>query len=269
MEKAVIKEMFDIGDPIGIHEYLKTQGKVENTLVSVQFNAICDKCGGLCDKAVYDDETITICNCNLKNQIRTKKTKKIHFYWHNSKIPLNLKDSTFERFEKDLNPSVRNLFQGFKYYANSLDKDNPKTLTVMGSMGTGKTHLSIACAKELIKRGFSVYFIPYNTLMRNIRETMDKGNDMTQTEIFNMIEKCDVFILDDLMLTSGTAFEINTLENIIEVRQGRANIYTTNLSDADFSKSKNMQRIKSRIFDRTTTSVLKVVSDDYRTLPAF
>ncbi len=268
-QNTIIKEAYEISDPIAINRYLLDKGIVTSKLLSVNYNAICDKCGRKCDIAVYEDHTEKLCNCEIKTKVRSKDTKKIHYYWRISKIPENLKASTFENFEKDLNESVRNLYQGYKYFGNSLDKEAPKTLTVIGTMGTGKTHLSVACGKELVKRGFSVYFIPFNTLMRNIRETMDSGNDMTQTEIFRTIEKCDVFILDDIMITSGTLFEINTLENIIEVRQGKANIYTSNLSDDDFSKNKNMQRIKSRIFDRTTTSVLKVVSDDYRTMPAF
>lgn len=55
----------------------------------------------------------------------------------------------------------------------------------------------------------------------------------------------------------------------ISLRLGKANIYTTNLSDDEFDNSKNMKRIQSRILDRTTTTVLRIVSDDYRTLPPF
>ncbi|MFC6117598.1 ATP-binding protein [Macrococcoides bohemicum] len=267
--KEIIAKSFEISDPIAINDYLLHKGLVQGKLINVRYNVKCEKCGRNCDIAEYDDHIEKMCDCNIKANVRTKSSKKIHYYWRISKIPENLKKSTFETFEKDLTDSIRNMYQGFKYYANSLDKDKPKTLSVLGSMGTGKTHLSISCGKELVKRGFSVYFISFPTLMRNIRETMDKGNDMTQTEIFKTIEKCDVFILDDIMVTSGTPYEINTLENIIEVRQGRANIYTSNLSNDDFSKNKNMQRIKSRLFDRTTTSVIKVVGDDYRTLPAF
>lgn len=267
--KDIIDKGFEIGDPIALHKYLFDTGKVSNELLSVDYNVKCDKCGRPCDIAIFNDDEVKICDCNIKAKVKPKHIKKIHFYWKQSKIPDNLQKCTFENFEKDLNSDVRNLYQGFRYFATSLDKDNPKTLAVVGSMGTGKTHLSIATGKELVKRGFSVYFISFPTLMRNIRETMDKGNDMTQTEIFKMIERCDVFILDDIMVTSGTTYEVNTLENIIEVRMGKANIYTSNLSDDDFSKNKNMQRIKSRIFDRTTTSVLKIISDDYRTLPPF
>lgn len=267
--KEIIAKSFEISDPIAIHNYLYEKGKVKNKLLSVRYDVECAKCGRLCDIAEYDDHIEQLCDCQIKANVRSKTSKKIHYYWRISNIPENLKKSTFELFEKDLTNNIRNMYQGFKYYVNSLDKENPKTLTVIGSMGTGKTHLSIACGKELVKRGFSVYFTSFPTLMRNIRETMDKGNDMTQTEIFKTIERCDVFILDDIMVTSGTPYEINTLENIIEVRQGRANIYTSNLSNDDFSRNKNMQRIKSRLFDRTTTTVLKVIGDDYRTLSPF
>lgn len=219
--ETIINKAFEIGDPIAMHEYLHEQGKVDNKLLNVEYNVTCDKCGRLCDIAKFDDCIVKICDCETKAKVKPKHLKKIHFYWKLSKIPDNLKKCTFENFEKDLNNQVRNLYQGFRYYAMSLEQDNKSTLTVMGSMGAGKTHLSVATGKELVRRGFSVYFISFPTLMRNIRETMDKGNDMTQTEIFKMIERCDVFILDDIMLTSGTTYEINTLENIIEVRQGK------------------------------------------------
>lgn len=266
-----IDDLVNVTDEFELNKRLVESGKVESILIEVKYNTICEVCGEKCDIAIFENEkTSRNCKCTRSNSnVKTKEYQKLDYYWSISEIPDNLKDATFERFEKDLSKRILNMYQGVKWHCNNLSKDKKHTLTILGSMGTGKTHLAIAGAKQLREKGLSVYFLSYSTLMRKIRESFEKDSELKQSKIFRDIKDCNVFILDDIGTGSNTEFELNTLFEVLNLRAGKSNIYTSNLSEKEFSINKTLMRIKSRLLDRNTTTVLKVIGDDYRTLPPF
>ena len=71
-QNTIIKEAYEISDPIAINRYLLDKGIVTSKLLSVNYNAICDKCGRKCDIAVYEDHTEKLCNCEIKTKVRSK-----------------------------------------------------------------------------------------------------------------------------------------------------------------------------------------------------
>lgn len=256
-----------------LQETVNGMGKIQKKIKKTDLDYTCPNCN---TKGMYieytDGSSLCVsCKCDnyKKKRISTPKEQEINFYWSVSEIPQNLKNASFERFEKGLNKNVLNMWQGVNWYTNNFEKDKPATLLLIGGIGVGKTHMAIASARELKQKGMSAYFISFSALMRKIRQSFEKNSQLTQSEIFRRIKNVDVFILDDIGIGSQTDYEMNILYDIVNIRQGKSNIYTTNLGQEEFSKNKDWTRIQSRLFDRQTTQILKVVSTDYRQLPPF
>src|SRR5215471_6842123 len=51
---------------------------------------------------------------------------------------------------------------------------------LMGSSGTGKTHLAIAALKELLKRGHTGYFCEYGSLLRDIQNSYRPDHETSE-----------------------------------------------------------------------------------------
>lgn len=132
-------------------------------------------------------------------------------------------------------------------YARKFSK-NSASLLMFGATGLGKTHLSLAIAREVINKGYAViYGSTQNILSKLEREHFSRaGEDKGATE--QMLLDCDLLILDDLGAEFSTSFTVSTIYNIINTRlnTGLPVIISTNLSMREL-EDKYTQRITSRI----------------------
>ena len=120
----------------------------------------CKKCE---DKGYYDINGKTVrCSC-MKSALVTCACAELNRY-----APLSL--STFESFDleyydKSINPKVKTspyehmskVFRLCQNYADNFSK-NSESILMSGETGLGKTHLSLAIANEVIKKGYGVVY---------------------------------------------------------------------------------------------------------------
>lgn len=130
-------------------------------------------------------------------------------------------------------------------------------LLLVGKTGTGKTHISTAIAREIIKMGFDVLYDTAQNIFSDF-ETDRFKNAYSQTE--PKAEKyleCDLLILDDLGTEFVTPFTLSCLYNLINTRQNRglSTIISTNLSPDELSK-----RYEDRIYSRLIGSGYRVLA---------
>ena len=113
------------------------------------------------------------------------------------------------------------------------------SLFLYGKTGLGKTHLSLAIAAEVIKRGYGVIY----------------GE--------SLLLDCDLLILDDLGTEFTTAFTVAEIYNIVNTRdlQKKPTIINTNLNFKEFT-DKYSDRVTSRILGSYT--VLHFLGNDMR-----
>jgi len=71
-------------------------------------------------------------------------------------------------------------------------------LLFMGPPGCGKTHLAVACLKELVRRGHAGYFCEYGALLRDIQQSYADGADKDESKILRPILSVEVLLIDDL-----------------------------------------------------------------------
>ncbi len=150
-----------------------------------------------------------------------------------------------------------------KEYARGFDL-NSYSVLMMGQTGLGKTHLSLAIAGEVIKKGYTVL---YNSA-QNIFNTLQKerfGKSDTNGAYEAMVLECDLLVIDDLGAEFSTQFTNAALYNIINTRinAGLPTIISTNLS---FVEIENLYspRISSRLLGEF--SVLQFAGTDIRQL---
>ncbi len=171
-----------------------------------------------------------------------------------SQMPLD--ESKFENFdlnyyraEKDENGiSPRNqmtaVLNTCREFAESFP--NGKNLLLTGSSGLGKTHLSLAVANVVLKKGYHVIYGSAQNLINEVnRETFDHSGS---TEKIDALNTCDLLIIDDLGTEFATQFSVSTVYNIINTRlmRGLSTIISTNLNIKQISEAYN-ERVASRI----------------------
>ena len=137
---------------------------------------------------------------------------------------------------------------------------NSDNIIMFGRTGLGKTHLSLAIANEVLKKGYNVlYDSSLNYLNQIEREHFGKSDGDTLSQLLS----AELLILDDLGSEFTTQFYTSTIYNIINTRINRSlpTIISTNL-DQDEMLKRYDERIASRLF--TMYKSFELVGKDIR-----
>ncbi len=204
----------------------------------------CEKCK---DTGYVDGK---MCSC-LKNILKAETYNQL-----NKLSPLSL--STFDSFKLDYYPTDTNeqssvrtrmsriLNYCINYAGNfSLISDN---LFMNGATGLGKTHLSLAIANEVIKKGFGVIYVSTPSIVSKLeKERFHYAENKDETESHLIL--CDLLILDDLGTEFQTTFSNASIYNIINSRilYNKPTIISTNIPPEKIQNSYS-ERLMSRIW---------------------
>lgn len=158
-------------------------------------------------------------------------------------------------------------FQGAKRtaeeFVNNFSSDY-QNLFIYGTVGTGKTFLSICVADEILKKGHSVIYFSSIGLFEMIAEsTFDyKAKDELRA-LYDDIYNCELLVIDDLGSERITALVTSELFALLNERDNRkkSTIITSNLSLEGLQ-----QAYQDRIFSRVTSNfkLLKLSGPDIR-----
>ena len=152
-----------------------------------------------------------------------------------------------EDFVKNFNSDYQNLF----FY---------------GTVGTGKTFLSICIANELLKKGHSVIYFSSLGLFTMLGEyAFDYKAKQELHSIYEDLYNCELLIIDDLGTERPTSFVLSEFFSCLNERDLRkkSTIITTNLSLEDLQAIYS-DRISSRII--SNYKLLKLSGQDIRKL---
>lgn len=127
--------------------------------------------------------------------------------------------------------------------------ENSQSLLFLGGTGLGKTHLSTAIAREVIERGYDVF---YNSAVGMLSDFEYRrfGNGLSQGEVEDTSRyiDCDLLIIDDLGTEVVNQFTLSCLYHVLNTRLNlhRPTLISTNLSSAELRKTYS-DRITSRL----------------------
>ncbi|MDR1753832.1 MAG: ATP-binding protein [Eubacterium sp.] len=174
----------------------------------------------------------------------------------NQSSPIKL--SSFDVFdlrlypdEKD-NETGRNIRKGmagiFEYCKQFADDFHLPCngILMRGNTGLGKTHLSLAIAGEVLKKGYSVIYGSAPDLFRRIEK--EHFNSQIESDTLGLLQNTELLVLDDLGSEFDSQFYVSTLYNLLNFRMNRglAVIVSTNLDLKSLQKRYN-DRVVSRL----------------------
>lgn len=121
-----------------------------------------------------------------------------------------------------------------------------------GGTGTGKSHLALAVAQTVLKRGTAMY-MDVADLIQRVRGTWRRDSDRSEESMMGLLASIDLLVIDEVGVQRGTADEQNTLTDIINrrYRDMRPTILLTNLPGDELIELLG-PRVMSRLTERAT-----------------
>ena len=239
---------------------LEIQQKRKNLLLSsglpedyLDIRYHCEKCG---DTGSHDG---FYCECYKKLVTETARREL-------ASVEL-LDASSFDNFRTDYYPleedpqmgvSPREHMEAVLKMCREFASDFPNAgggLFFFGKTGLGKTHLSLAIADEVTKRGFNVFYSSAQNMLNRL-EKEHFSREKSETDTLEELFAADLLIIDDLGAEFSTSFTVSQIYNIINTRMidGKPTIISTNLT-MDEIEDKYSQRVTSRIIGSITPVV--------------
>ena len=183
----------------------------------------------------------------------------------NEKAQLNL--SSFDTFslsyyKGEEYTTMAKIFSYAQEYAYKFNTNSPNIL-MFGNTGLGKTHLSLAIANDVLKKGYTVIYDSVINILRNIEK--EHFSYEHSSDVIDSIMNTELLILDDLGTEYQTQFYNSTIYNIINTRINKSmpTIISTNL-DYIGLKARYEPRVASRLL--TAYTALEFKGKDIRLL---
>jgi len=238
--------------------------------------------GDKCNKwlmIIDDKETCIVCDTEIGKETKRlekemkdfsllkEKFKCLDVFKNESLVNERLKNATFANYAPTSDTLTEAKSLMMRYVRNYSD-DNPVPLILMGSYGTGKSHLAYAAVKEISEKQKTSIFISVPRLLTKIKGSYNDSEQPSELKILEALESVNCLVLDDIgaeqtkVNKSGDVpWSTQKLFEIIDSRIGKHTIFTTNL-DYQQLRSHLGQRNFSRLMEGV--HVIKMNGDDYR-----
>lgn len=149
-----------------------------------------------------------------------------------------------------------------KKYADEFEgaKETGAGLILCGGVGTGKTHIAVGIAHELIERGLSAVFTSVFGAVRRVKETYRRDSNETEADIIKEFVSPDLLILDEV----GVQFGSDTEKLIMfEIINGRYEEMKPTIIISNLAKDSLGQFIGERVIDRLREGGGKLIAFDW------
>jgi DNA replication protein DnaC len=174
----------------------------------------------------------------------------------------NQKFSTFslrqdEKMPVEEQKSLEKAYQLAREFAG----DPNGWLILMGSYGSGKTHLAAAIANFLTDQGVPNIFVVVPDLMDHLRATFNPNSTVSYDQLFDEVRTTQVLILDDLGTQSTTPW---VREKLYQLFNHRYNSRMPTVITTSNTLDEMDPRLKSRMLDKRLCTVAALIAPSYR-----
>ncbi len=163
-------------------------------------------------------------------------------------------------------------FRAFNY-AVRLMHDYPaveRGLLLMGPVGVGKTHLSVAIVRGLLEKGVGCLFYDFGSLLKQIQDSYNPISQTSELKVLAPVYQAEILVLDELGASKPTDWVRDTMMQVIGKRYNdkKLTVFTTNYMDArraptdETLEDRIGVRLRSRLYEMCKTVVVE--GDDYR-----
>ena len=159
-------------------------------------------------------------------------------------------------YDKKVYEKMKANLAAAKNYVRDFAKKQ-ENLLLIGSTGTGKTHISTAIAGALIHAGYDVIYDSTQNIISDFEADRFRSNYGREDTKSDKYLDCRLLIIDDLGTEFTNSFTVSTLYNLLNTRQNRglATVISTNLSPEELAK-----KYEDRIYSRIIGSGCKVLA---------
>lgn len=162
--------------------------------------------------------------------------------------------------------------QAFNYAFKLVDEYPAvnRGLLFTGSVGTGKTHLSVAILRGLVEKGIECLFYEFGALLKDIQNSYNPVSQTSELKVLAPVYEAEVLALDELGASKPTDWVRDTMMQIIGTRYNnrKLTVFTTNFMDTRHHPAEETLedrigvRLRSRLYEMCRTIVVE--GEDYR-----
>lgn len=170
----------------------------------------CDKCQ---DKGyIYNpiNNSCRVCECEERRVYQRMLEK--------SGISENFQKIGFKEFEikTDIQKNAKQNAIDYVKSFSEIENQRNNSIAFLGNCGSGKTHLSIAIANNLMAKNIGVLYMPYRDIMTRLKQLVT--NDTAYEKEINQYKTARVLLIDDFAKGRTTESDINVMFEIINYR---------------------------------------------------
>ncbi|MBM9968268.1 ATP-binding protein, partial [Pseudomonas aeruginosa] len=116
-----------------------------------------------------------------------------------------------------------------------------RSLMLLGTMGTGKTHLACAIIQQVLRTeglaGATARYITAPDLILGVKDTFGRKGK-SESEVYESLHAPDLLVIDELGAQGGTEYELGLLHEVIDrrYREMRPTVVVSNMSAQEVAK---------------------------------
>jgi DNA replication protein DnaC len=243
--------------------------KAERRAPEAPSPAVCQRCFGT-GYEVVPGKGARRCGCREQDQLRKLlEAARIPRRYREAAPPRKDPCSLQNYYPAPNNGSQLKAFN----YAFRLVREYPaveRGLLFMGTVGVGKTHLSVAILRGLIEKGVPCLFYEFGSLLKEIQDSYNSVSKTSEMKVLAPIYQTEVLVLDELGASKPTDWVRDTMMQVINTRYNdrKLTIFTTNYLDArrqpadETLEDRIGVRLRSRLYEMCKT--VQIEGEDYR-----
>jgi DNA replication protein DnaC len=272
MEEKNVRYIRSLASPSGEH----AGGVMPQNMAVMQSDSksTCAECGGTGWKQVVGSATQQVARCGCFFRTRSEALRS------SAAIPERFRDCTFSQYQTKENSLLARAKLVMEKWALEYPLDRTGLL-LLGPSGLGKTHLSVAVLKELIKKGVPCLFCDYLELLKQIQNSYNPSSETSELGLLRPIFDTEVVVLDDLGAQKPSQWVWDTVSLILNSRYNskKPTIITTNTIDGRSATAEGVEgpkratrietlgdrvgeRMRSRLFEMCR--FIQIQGEDYR-----
>jgi DNA replication protein DnaC len=212
-------------------------------------NEVCALCAGSGWRVVPDapERGVTRCDCQLRarGEAMVSAARIPKRYEH-----CELSNFEFEAAQIHLAPARMAACRFVEEYP--VDRTG---LMLVGTIGTGKTHLAVGIVKALIReKSIPCLFYDYRELLKEIQNSYNSSVQTTELSLLKPVFEAEVLVLDELGAVRPSEWVWDTVSLVLNTRynDNRTTIITTNFADEPAgSVARNLSPARAASRDET------------------
>ena len=174
-----------------------------------------------------------------------------------SGIPPAFSERTLENFIADTDEK-REALDACMRFVSDFDRATRRgtSMIFLGNLGTGKTHLAVAIAQVMLKRGHTVMYEVAAEMVTRLRNSMRNDAKVSGSDLLDMYGTIDLLVLDEFGIQASSDDVKAHLTTVLDkrYRNGKPTILISNFDAKDF-----VEYVGDRVADRLREIAIAVM----------